>query len=86
MEEEEMKTIDLDEIIKSYETHVVISQPHNTEPIFLKESIKEMLMDFGKQLLELAAENADCTDVGVGAEYFYKVDKQSILDTIKQIK
>jgi hypothetical protein len=50
------------------------------------EKCKIAILEFGKQLLELAAENADCIDVGVGAEYFYKVDKQSILNTIKQVE
>lgn len=69
-----MKTIDLGEIIKRYETFVTISQPHNTEPIFLKENVKELCIEFGEELLKLAAENSEVAD------------QQSILDTIKQVK
>ena len=48
-----------------------------------KAQFKETMLKFGKQLLELAAENAtydwnDHEDI--------IIDKQSILDTIKQIE
>ena len=48
-----------------------------------RTKIKHQLLEFGKQLLELAAENAtydwnDNEDI--------IIDKQSILDTIKQVE
>lgn len=47
--------------------------------------ILEAMKEFGKQLLELAAENAEAhgSSCGFGS---YWVDKQSILDTIKQVE
>lgn len=86
------KVIDLDEIIKSYETFVTISQPHNTEPIFLKENVRNICMEFGKQLLELAAENAkiieiyNAKDNGFNAAWEKVIELQSITDTINQVK
>ena len=45
----------------------------------------DCILEFGKQLLELAAENAEArgSSCGFGS---YWVDKQSILDTIKQVE
>ena len=60
--------------------------------------IEEAMLEFGKQLLELAAENADVEEIYRGKSYridsaFYDNDdskvivhKQSILDTIKQVE
>jgi len=76
------------------------------EPAMTKAKFKELCLEFGKQLLELAAENAivfeteqdierrnNCVDDDTGEIideiYFFDpafVDKQSILDTIKQIE
>lgn len=54
-----------------------------------KAQFKKTVLKFGKQLLELAAENAEMillideeNDIVEEAS----IDKQSILDTIKQIK
>ena len=63
---------------------------YNDEPAISKDKFKELCLEFGKQLLELAAENARIKDkyTSVGpAEYIGKVvNKQSILDTIKQVE
>lgn len=50
------------------------------------EDCKLAMIEFGKQLLELAAENAICKESQYGDEYNCLVDKQSILDTIKQVE
>ena len=67
------------------------------------EDVKLAMIEFGKQLLELAAENAEIEERDyrknptkisnygeeVCSEYegiYYGVDKQSILNTIKQVK
>ena len=49
------------------------------------EDVKLAMIEFGKQLLELAAENAEAhgSSCGFGS---YWVDKQSILNTIKQVE
>ena len=85
--------IDLDRIISKYETYVRIKQPYNTEPIFLKENIKLMMVDFGKELLKIASENAkiksvyrqSCTRASETEYVGSSVDKESILDTIKSV-
>ena len=63
------------------------------QPALTKDKFKELCLEFGKQLLELAAENAN---VEIFEEYDkYKetyiiesaiVNKQSIINTIKQIE
>ena len=68
-----------------------MSEKINLEEIILKhlkyddslDGFKEAMLDFGQQILELASENAtydwnDHEDI--------IIDKQSILDTIKQIE
>lgn len=80
-----MVKINLDEILYNH----VYSK---TDIRNLKEQIeltKEAMLDFGKQLLELAAENAEgevLPMTGTGVIKYGKVNKQSILDTIKQIE
>ena len=58
------------------------------EGISPKELILKAMLDFGEQLLELAAENAKSHYVVCGANYKdnTNIDKQSILDTIKQVE
>ena len=79
-----------------------MSEKINLEEIILKhlkyddslDGFKEAMLNFGKQLLELAAENAkinggNCygvTDEGLYAQFPLVVDKQSILDTINQVE
>ena len=52
---------------------------------YFKPAVNAMMLEFGKQVLELAAENAEAhgSSCGFGS---YWVDKQSILDTIKQVE
>ena len=87
-----MKEINLDELFGKYFNgmyHDDITDDH----------IKKFALDFGKQLLELASENAMLDDGTIirdtfdikNDEIFYEditviVDKQSILDTINQVK
>jgi len=52
-------------------------------------SMRKIIIEFGKQLLELAAENAKMTllvDEENDIIEEVNIDKQSILDTIKQIE
>ena len=75
---------------------------YNDEPAISKDKFKELCLEFGKQLLELAAENTCLTEECYGKKYkeyiitvfneyneiekqIY-VNKQSILDTIKQVE
>ena len=82
------RKINLEEIIKEelYNKHLYFNKMNTVQ-------IKNICLEFGKQLLELAAENAD---YGVyqnddGQEPWIHesnifIDKQSILDTINQIE
>lgn len=54
---------------------------YNDEPAISKDKFKELCLEFGKQLLKLASQNAE-VEIMNGME----VNKQSILDTIKQIE
>ena len=76
------KKINLEEIIKDelYNRHLFFNKINNVQ-------IKNICLEFGKQLLELAAENAKTEVVQMNICGSVRiVDKQSILDTIKQIK
>ena len=50
------------------------------------EPCKKAMLEFGKQLLELAAENAETIKDDNPNMEFYTVNKQSILDTINQVE
>ena len=72
-------------ILKGYTIH---SNPKLTE-----ENFNKFLKEFAKQLLELAAENAkmqsgNCygEDGELYASYPLRIDKQSIINTIKQVE
>ena len=55
--------------------------------LIYRKDVKQVLKEFAQQILELAAENAETDfDVLPYEEYRYFVDKQSIIDTIKQIE
>ena len=63
--------------------NILIKMFENGQPFYNQKDIKNAMLQFGKQLLELAAENAtydwnDHEDI--------IIDKQSILDTIKQVE
>lgn len=52
-----------------------------------KAGAKIKLLEFSKQLLELASENAEITISDENGNWDYPdINKQSILDTIKQIE
>jgi hypothetical protein len=81
-----MKEINLEEIIQ--QCIGIRPGAKNTTPMDYYEC-KFVMKELAKQLLELAAENAmgealPMTETGVLR--YGKVDKQSILDTINQIK
>lgn len=64
--------------------------------LYSESNIKVAMLEFGKQLLELAAENANLSISSRGVETYFdnfysgvdnvEVNKQSILDTIKQVE
>lgn len=82
--------INLEEIIKK---HFYLTSDGSTDVHSSINDVKELLKDFGKQLLKLAAENAEaeyggtCIDSGgiMESGELY-VDKNSILDTINQVE
>lgn len=87
----EKRAINLEEIIKSPE----IFENGTRQDGWTKYQVESICLEFGKQLLELAAENAklgyesENINIQNGAKYNAGgsiVDKQSILDTIKQVK
>ena len=74
-----METINLTDIIDD----IFLNCSGDITKFWAKELAKQCALEFGKQLLELAAENAtydwnDHEDI--------IIDKQSILDTIKQVE
>ena len=74
-----METINLTDIIDD----IFLNCSGDITKFWAKELAKQCALEFGKQLLELAAENAtydwnDNEDI--------IIDKQSILDTIKQVE
>lgn len=76
--------INLEKIIKEelYNKHLYFNKTNTVQ-------IKNICLEFGKQLLELAAENAigkilPMSETGV--LNYSEVDKQSILNTIKQVE
>ena len=74
-----METINLTDIIDD----IFLNCSDDTTKFQAKELAKQCALEFGKQLLELAAKNAtydwnDHEDI--------IIDKQSILDTIKQVE
>lgn len=100
------KKINLDEIIKyqmRLQNATDIIYMDNGQQGNLKDAnfiVKKSMLEFGKQLLELAAENAILLDNGqplnssryiiekddsFHCEVEIDIDKQSILDTIKQV-
>ena len=87
-----MEEINLKEILSYY---VNISDGYTSdfsgESFYPIEAIEVAMIDFGKQLLKLAAENAEIKTESLSTgDYSWfernKVDKQSIINTINQIK
>ena len=80
-----MKKINLEKIIKSNSPAIYENQTRRDG--WTKTQVKNICLEFGKQLLKLASENAYCNhefDGAHGCEY--EVNKQSIIKTIKQIE
>ena len=83
------RKINLEEILLQNHFHILDTLKNVYSPDTYTENMYERLInginDICKQLLELAAENAEAhgSSCGFGS---YWVDKQSILDTIKQVK
>lgn len=77
--------INLEEIIKEelYNKHLYFNKTNTVQ-------IKNICLEFGKQLLELAAKNAKTYTETYCSSYKEEwdkiVDKQSILNTIKQVE
>ena len=82
-----MKEINLEELIKQY-CYVTQDGQENVHSSII--SVKEAMKEACRQTLELAAKNAECEDgaiIDLGFEIIAaSVNKQSILDTIKQVK
>ena len=76
-----MKQINLDEIISNYNPDLKTDYS-----VVFYSNIKDAMLDFGKQLLELASENAEVAAEFNGYEDYTTVDKKSITDTINQVK
>ena len=97
------RKINLEEICSKYEKFSKAPNlPGAIDLGYFKPTINAMMLEFGKQLLELASENANMNEDFGGGEIYniteYKVyndndksrlisvNKQSILDTIKQVE
>ena len=97
------RKINLEEIWSKYEKFSKAPNlPGAIDLGYFKPTINAMMLEFGKQLLGLAAENANMNEDFGGGEIYniteYKVyndndksrlisvNKQSILDTIKQVE
>ena len=88
------RKINLEEIWSKYEK---FSKAPNLPGVidlgYFKTTVNAMMLEFGKQLLELAAENAKAEihtewEGNTGSEYYTDyavVNKQSILDTINLV-
>lgn len=76
------RKINLEEIIENHRNNT----DHWADQDFDEYCIEQICLEFGKQLLELAAENATTLKDDDQNMEFYIVDKQSITDTIKQVE
>ena len=81
-----METINLTGIIDD----IFLNCSGDITKFWAKELAKQCALEFGKQLLELAAENAECEEgaiVDLGFEIISaSINKDSILNTIKQVE
>lgn len=77
------RKINLEEILQDYYLITLDNRKEIHAPI---EDVKSAIIEFGEQLLELAIENVNAY-IGYSADDpIVMVDKQSILDTIKQVE
>ena len=82
-----MKEINLEEIIWDANRKVFDEEGYpNFFTAMQINIVRKSMFEFGKQLLELAAENAEATAEFNGYEDYTTVDKKSITDTINQVK
>lgn len=81
------RKINLEEILQDY---YLITLDNSKEIHASIEDVKSVMIEFGKQLLELAAKNANLIEYNTYKTAFTAhnmgVNKQSILDTIKQVE
>ena len=82
------RKINLEEILQDY---YLITLDNSKEIHASIEDVKSVMIEFGKQLLELASENTDTKEIWISTGDYSGygkiiVDKQSILDTIKQVE
>ena len=77
-----MEKINLEEIIDRHR----IPGGHWADQDFTETSIRQICMEFGNKLLELAAENANTKEVEWSLGVYTEVNKESILNTINQIE
>ena len=75
-----MQKINLTDIIDD----IFLNCSGNTTKSWAKTLAKQCALEFGKQLLELAAENAFAEECVIG--YSWEVNQESILNTIKQVE
>lgn len=87
------RKINLEEIWSKYEKFSKVPNlPGAIDLGYFKPTVNAMMLEFGKQILELAAENAKLeitTSSLVGPPIILdkpRINKQSILNTIKQIE
>lgn len=79
-----MKTIILEEILKSYLTTEVMNA---NKPDYTFNMVLSAMKEACKQTLELASKNAKIEKVQIDYKKFVNVvSKQSILNTIKQVE
>lgn len=79
------KKIDLEALVAK---HCYICRDDANDVHCKMADVIDMLQNFGEQLLELAAENAEINSIGTSDDssgFIHEVNKQSILDTIKQV-
>ena len=79
------KKINLDDILNKYSSNGIVND--NPRAIVTAEEARLSMMDFAKQLLELAHENAEvvvdtCMGHKTGEVW---VDKESIMKTLEQV-
>lgn len=92
------RKINLEEILSKEFEGISLLSTTNAREVTLN-AIKNAMLEFGKQLLELASENAyievDSKNegdtyitiiAGESCETYIELNKQSILDTIKQVE
>lgn len=64
----------------------ILADKLGDENLSINDAIIEAMKEFGKQLLDLAAENAEIIEIPTMSYFIKVVNKQSILDTIKQVE